>query len=918
MKLPLTNVLTNVLPCLHSHDAVGFSSHSPGPSTYRSNMSEAMDQYGMERASPKARVGEDLDPRARLMMVLQNQQAHAQITEAALHASELDRIRRETDPDGHEEGEEEEEEGEAVEGDGGDDDEDRARAQGWVPEPGATAPPLTPRDGEESDTSPPTGADGFAQDWFGSPLPGAAPGDGPKGRSGAAPGRGDDAAAPTAAAADPGVGRGSTANTLPPSSAATSGGDAGERRSGSRRLPQRSFRERPVFIPTARQIDIFLGGHMRGARRRGQGTPSSDGSTRADAHRKAGGDWEGSLDVTKVLAEARQAPLLDGYDLRAELEGLEVQELFGGEGRMTNAMRREMRQLESDLGHHGGEGVGKRGSHVGPSTSGTHAGGGLHWKGKYAAGSGAAPQRGSPRLSAHASSVYSPRGSEGGRDGAALSSRSPRVSSSSHLSGAESRSLAGSQLSGRADPEASDGFSAPETGVMGGSQSPDVAAAAAAASPPMSPALALALAAEQQDWQQQNLATAAAGGGRERGSSISPASSLMPRSQDTTGGSSLSPWEGVSGPLHTPAYRSPSPAATPFPPSMDDGGERPGTRQSQSRGSLGSSPQPHFPAGSSSTAFDAFPLPPPGSASSFDAASSPFPPPFSASSQAASPSPPLPHSAALVSPPAHHALTSELVDPSLIFPDRRPGTVDSLMGAYPDSDVDSSYMAGPNFPAGRMGSPGAASGLIGSGGGMFGDGQLVWGQQGALPEVDAEGANRGKEPVINLAVDPFPGIPRGSAATPDMVSASSGMFSGAAASRGGSAGPRLTAAPPPRPRRASNLRTAGQAPLQPLSAATLAAVASASDAALPSPRGGAPAPRPVSAGVASAVGSALEPLPEGVEVDSETRAELEALRAMWSSQLYSGAGGAAAEGGNESGDVVQELISQAEEVGVGA
>lgn len=51
-------------------------------------------------------------------------------------------------------------------------------------------------------------------------------------------------------------------------------------------------------------------------------------------------------------------------------------------------------------------------------------------------------------------------------------------------------------------------------------------------------------------------------------------------------------------------------------------------------------------------------------------------------------------------------------------------------------------------------------------------------------------------------------------------------------------------------------------------------------------------------------------------MDPETRAELEALRDMWSSQLYSDVGGAAAEE-SESADVVQDLISQAEEVSVG-
>ena len=58
----------------------------------------------------------------------------------------------------------------------------------------------------------------------------------------------------------------------------------------------------------------------------------------------------------------------------------------------------------------------------------------------------------------------------------------------------------------------------------------------------------------------------------------------------------------------------------------------------------------------------------------------------------------------VASSPPTNPLSSELVDPSVIFPERRPGTVDSLIGGYPDSLGERNWMMRhqPSLPLGEI------------------------------------------------------------------------------------------------------------------------------------------------------------------------------------------------------------------------
>ena len=144
----------------------------------------------------------------------------------------------------------------------------------------------------------------------------------------------------------------------------------------------------------------------------------------------------------------------------------------------------------------------------------------------------------------------------------------------------------------------------------------------------------------------------------------------------------------------------------------------------------------------------------------------------------------------------------------------------------------------------------------------------------------------------------------------------------------------------PRRRLTSNIRSsAGHAPLQPLSSAALAAAAAAGMSPLPSPsvallHSSTWSQPPVSPSRSFHISSrggedfaslGLDPLPEETgpdldpdqDLDNATRLELQALRDMWQSPgLYSEAEGPLwpSGGSNETSEVVNQLIVQAEEV----
>ena len=270
-------------------------SHSPGPSTYRSHMSDAMDGYGMKRVDdgPDA-IGEDLDPRARLAMMLKTASAKGQILEAADHQAELEKIIEkdsmikisasgalpevEGEVQGSGEEDEDGKEGEGEEGrellEEGDETEEQRmlRLSGWIPDPDAGPPPTLPStplsfmgdyggrlEGTGGAVSTP--AEGGARGgWFGSPVP-------PHGDSPSQDGEGQ-----IRTAAQQRRERAETATTLdsstldgarlptPPS--ITSESNPVQKLISLSNMRARKPIERPVFVPTARQVrgSEFWGG----------------------------------------------------------------------------------------------------------------------------------------------------------------------------------------------------------------------------------------------------------------------------------------------------------------------------------------------------------------------------------------------------------------------------------------------------------------------------------------------------------------------------------------------------------------------------------------------------------------------------------------------------------------------------------
>ena len=126
-----------------------------------------------------------------------------------------------------------------------------------------------------------------------------------------------------------------------------------------RKLP-RNYRPpgeaRPPFIATAREIDIFLGGHMRAANRRAVATPDVQKRDTSDSGGKRTGRFSPSghaddFDVDQVLHPPgmQESQMLRGFDLRSELEGLRQADLLRHEATADAAMRKELDQLEFEL-----------------------------------------------------------------------------------------------------------------------------------------------------------------------------------------------------------------------------------------------------------------------------------------------------------------------------------------------------------------------------------------------------------------------------------------------------------------------------------------------------------------------------------------------------------------------------------------
>ncbi|GAX78779.1 hypothetical protein CEUSTIGMA_g6216.t1 [Chlamydomonas eustigma] len=585
--------------------------------------------------------------------------------------------------------------------------------------------------------------------------------------------------------------------------------------------------ERPLFVPQAWQIEIFLGGHMRRKHRPQLSESDEEEEKKKKATEEVAKPVSGpqvnlrAFNVGKLIktVSTRQRTMLDDYDLRAELQRLKgVAPLSSA--LISDQMRSEMDQLEALLDPANKTAVKntrRRRKKRRESNTGSRMSGRTY-------------------LSALSETPLSRSGADSGQP-------SPAASPMSGSRGASPLSLQRKASSPAVEsPRLMNQWQQWQR------------------SPPMTPSSALAAI----DVTMLSPHT----------SMVSPASyqQLIPPQQQVvlptrsaeSGGSSVSPWQLPEDPLR-PQDNALSSGAT----SDLIFSEGPPSDGAIPVAFLAVSP----PAMYSPML--------PGSASSIK--------PGSAAIVAASSSPPA------------HAVTSDLVDPSVIFPDR-PGTSDSITGmAYPDSLVSTSSAGGTREARSASASVSAsASASRGPG--------SPQGLRSADVSSEPQELSRRQRALAEL----FPPRP---APTPDIVNVSSSMF----AVGGGTDTQNKM-------RRASNLRTGGQ-PLQPLAASAFAVNISLSSAA--AAIGGATAAadaatvlksRPSSreaegsgGGGGSGVDASLASIGVDLDLGPETLKELEALKAMWSCSMYSGGIFEGDDLALYTGEAVQQLIDQAED-----